>query len=174
MPWRRIFLYGDPSVGLNGGILTGELDLGENSGLVLDTVLSADGKYSGFVENGIAGAALVFGNLCYLQTADSRWELCDANSPVAGAGDSRGKLGICVLAAAGDGSPTKMLLYGKVNAASLFPTLSIGNQVYVSETAGAITSTQPATADVVIRVIGFGNTGDELFFNPSDDYITHT
>lgn len=146
----------------------------ENGGFTLDAALSADGKYSGIVETGTAGATLAFGDLCYLQTSDSRWELCDANAAAAAAGDSRNKLGICVLAAAGDGSATKMLLWGKVRADTAFPTMTIGAPVYVSETAGDITSTQPTTADVVIRVIGQANTADELFFNPSPDYITHT
>lgn len=150
-------------------LYAGNIELGENKGLVLDAALSADGKYCGIIERGTAGAALVFGNLCYFQTADSRWEKVDANL-------SAGyplKLGMCVLAAAADGNATKMLLYGKINAASLFPTLTKGAPVYMSETAGAIVVAQPTTANVCIRVIGYGNTADELFFYPSPDYITH-
>lgn len=153
----------------SGGILTGEVDLGENAGLVLDAALSADGKYSGITEAGTAGATLVFGDLCYFQAADSRWEKVDANLS---AGYNK-KLGICVLAAANDGSATKMLLFGKIRADAAFPTLTIGSPVYMSETDGAIVVAQPTTPDVCIRVIGYGNTGDELFFNPSSDYITH-
>lgn len=153
-----------------GFTLTGEIDLGENAGLILDSALSADGKYSGIVEAGTAGAALSFGQLCYLNNDDSRWELVDAN--VSDGYDK--KLGICVLAAGADGNATKMLLWGKVRADSAFPTLTVGAPVYMSETAGAIVVTQPSTADVAIRKIGFGNTGDELFFCPSNDIIVHT
>lgn len=159
---------------LSGGTLTGEVNLGENAGLILDSALSADGKYSGIVESGIAGAALSFGNLCYLDPTDSRWEKCDANAAAAADGDSRGLLGVCVLAAASDGDATKMLLWGKVRADTAFPAMTINAPLYVSETAGEIVVTQPTTADVVIRVIGVGKTADELFFNPSPDYITHT
>ncbi len=139
-------------------------------GLTLDDTLT-DGRYAEIAgSNGIAGAALSFGQLCYLQTADSRWELADANvSACFGA-----KLGICVLAAAGDGSATRMLYLGNVNAASLFPSMTVGMAVYMSETPGAITSTQPTTADACIRVIGFANSADELYFCPSPDYITHS
>lgn len=153
-----------------GFTLTGEIDLGENAGLVLDAALSADGKYSGIVEAGTAGATLVFGDLCYLNNDDSRWELVDAN--LSDGYDK--KLGMCVLAAGADGNATKMLLFGKINAASNFPALTVGAPVYMAETAGDIVVAQPTTADVAIRIMGFGNTADELFFNPSPDYIVHT
>jgi hypothetical protein len=159
---------------LAGGTLTGEINLGENYGLVLDAALSADGKYSGIVRDGTAGAALAFGDLCYFDPTDSRWELADANIAPASDGDARGLLGICVLAAAGNGSATKMLLWGVVNAATAFPSLTINAPAYVSETAGDIVVAQPTTTDVAVRVVGFAITADELFFNPSPDYITHT
>lgn len=149
---------------------TGDKTLAENVGIVLDAALSADGKYSGIVEAGTAGAALAFGEICYLQTSDSRWELARGNA----ASTSANKLAICVLAAAADGDPTLMLLFGKVRADSKFPALTVGAPVYISAaTAGLITSTAPTgTTDFVVRKIGFGNTADELFFQPSNDYIT--
>jgi len=154
---------------LSGGTMTGELLQGENSAVRLDDVLSADGKYCGIVEAGVAGTTLVFGDLCYFQAADSRWEKADANLS---AGYDK-KLGMCVQAAANDGSATKMLLIGKIRADSKFPTLTIGSAVYMAETAGDVVVAQPTTADVCIRVVGFGNAAKELYFNPSNDYITH-
>jgi hypothetical protein len=149
--------------------LGAEITLGENFGLTLDAALSADGKYSGICESGTAGAALAFGQLVYLNGDDSRWELVDAN--LSDGYDK--KIGICVLAANADGDATKILLYGKVRADSQFPALTIGAPVYMSETPGDIVTTAPTTADVAIRVLGHGNTADELFFNPSPDYIVH-
>jgi len=149
--------------------LGGDATLSENVSVVLDAALSVDGKYCGITEDGTAGAALAFGDLVYLAVADSRWELTDANA----AATSVGKIGICVLAAVGDGSATKVLLYGKVRADAKFPVLTIGAPVYMSETAGAVVVTQPITADAIIRIVGFANTADELHFNPSNDYITH-
>jgi hypothetical protein len=153
----------------SGGTLTSELDLGENAGLVLDAALSVDGKYCGITEAGVGGATLAFGQLCYFQASDSRWELVDAN---VSAGYDK-KLGICVLAAANDGSATKMLLIGKIRADAQFPTLVKGSAVYMGETAGEIVTDQPSTSDVAIRIIGFGNTIDELWFNPENSYMVH-
>ena len=145
----------------------------ENAALLYDPVLSADGTYNGIVRGGTAGAALAFGDLCCLDPTDSRWELADANSASGADGDSRGILGICVLAAAGDGSATTMLLQGIVRADTAFPAMTVNAPMYVSETAGDITGTQPTTTDVVIRIVGQAITADELYFNPSPDYITH-
>lgn len=126
----------------------------------------ADGEYSGIAEAGTAGTTLSFGDLVYFSVTDSRWELadCDAESTAGPV-----KLGICVLAAAADGSATTVLLYGKVRADSAFPTFTIGAPVYISATAGDVVVAQPASTRVT-RVIGYGNTADELFFCPSNEY----
>lgn len=157
-----------------GGTLTGSIILGENTSIQHDPALSADGKYTGETITGTAGTTLAFGDLIYIDPTDSRWELADANAAAAADGDSRGVLGICVLAAAADGDPTTILLRGFVRADTAFPTFTVNNPVYISETAGDVTGTQPTTTDAVIRIIGSGFTGDVLYFNPENDWITHT
>lgn len=159
--------------------LGGDLDtngkhiiLAENSSLQLDPALSATSKYTGLTRTGTAGASLAFGDLVYLDPTDSKWELADANIAAGSDGDPRGILGICVLAA-NENAATTILLWGTVRA-SVFPTLTVNAPAYVSETAGDVVVTQPTTGDVVIRVVGFGLTADELFFCPSPNYITHT
>lgn len=152
---------------LSGGTLTGNVTLGENTSIDLDPAGSADGKYSGICITGTAGTTLAFGDLVYLAVADSRWELADADA-AATAGTPL--LGMCVLAAAGDGSATKILLMGNIRADSKFPTLTVGAPAYVGETAGAIQTAIPTGADNVIRVVGRALTADELYFNPSQDH----
>lgn len=148
--------------------LTGNWSVGEN-GLVLDPALSADGKYSGTVEAGTAGTALAFGDIVYLAVADSRWELAKADV----ATTSTMKLGICVQVAAGDGSATTILLWGKVRADAVFPALTVGAPVYISAaTAGDIVTAAPAgTTGFVVRIIGYANTADELFFDPDKSWV---
>ena len=143
----------------------------ENKGFYLDSALSADGKWSGTVVDGTAGAALAFGKVCYLAAADSRWELADA-SAASTAGDVL--LGICVLAAAGDASATKMLLVGTIRADTAFPALTISAPVHLSETAGDVAVAAPTTTDSVTRRLGFAITADSMYFNPSPDFYTHT
>jgi hypothetical protein len=138
--------------------------MAENDPLLLDAAISGDGYYSGICEVGTAGTVLVFGNLVYLAVADSKWELADANTLAL----ANAKLGICVLAAA-ENAATTILLWGKVNAASLYPALTIGAKVYVGETAGNIQVAAPTGDTDVIRCIGYANTADELFFCPAPD-----
>ena len=163
---------------LTGGTLTtptlsGAATLAENASVALDPAGSADGKYSGITVTGTAGATLAFGDIVVLDVTDSRWELADANSAAAADGDSRAVVGVCVLAAASDGTATTILLHGVIRADAAFPALTVGAPVYISETAGDAVVTQPTTADVVIRVIGHALTADEMYFHPDNSWITH-
>lgn len=156
---------------LTAPTLGGTMQMLEQASLHLDAALSADGTYCGITEAGTAGSALAFGDLVYLQASDSRWELTDADAD-ATAGPL--KLGMCVLAAAADGDPTVILLIGKIRADANFPTLTIGAPVYVSTTTGDVQVAQPSGTDDVIRIVGYGNTADELYFNPASVWTTHT
>lgn len=150
--------------------LGGDVQFSENVNVLLDSALSADGKWCGISEAGTLGATVAFGELVYLLAADSQWYLTDADADAtAGAV----KIGMCVVAGVDNGATT-ILLWGKIRADSLFPALTIGAPVYISTTAGAIQTAQPSGVDDVIRIVGYGNTADELFFRPSNDYITHT
>ena len=157
---------------LPGRLSTEDVTLTENTGIVYNPSLSADGKYMGLVISGVAGDVLAFGDIIHLSAIDSRWELADANSASGAVGDCRGIIGICVLAAAGNGSATKILLNGIVRADAKFPALVLNGPVFISETAGVVTNTAPSTTDAIIRVLGFGLTADEMYFNPSSDWLT--
>lgn len=153
-----------------GGTMTGGLTL--EGGLIAWISGSlADGYYSGLGEKGTAGATLIVGDLCYFSTADSRWELADASTEAT----CKQKLGVCVLAAAGDGSTTALLRWGNVRADAAFPTLDIGYPVFVSITAGDITSTgSPSATGEIMRRVGTANTANELALEISNDYYTVT
>jgi hypothetical protein len=159
--------------------MTTQIDMGENAGFKLDAALSADGKWSGIAEDGTVGAStLAFGDLCYFNVSTSKWDLAKADVAATSGGV---KLGMCLVAGAANAS-TQMLLWGKINAAAKFPTLTIGAVCYISAaTAGLIvagasnaTTGQPSATDNVIRIIGWANTADELMFSPDQTYITHT
>ncbi len=160
---------GNITVAPNGtGLLSvtgGGIQLTENAPIRYDAASSADGTYSGTTRAGTAGATLAFGDLVYLASADSRWELADADA----ATTSDRFLGMCVLAAASDGDPTTILLTGFIRADAAFPAMTIGSAMYVGETAGDIQVAIPTGADNVIRRVGYAWTADELYFNPSMD-----
>lgn len=154
----------EPAIG------TSDFTFTENQSFTLVTNLSADGKFSGITEAGTAGTTLAFGDIIYLAAADSRWELADS-SAASTSGDV--KVGICVLAAAADGSATEILTYGTIRADANFPALTISAPVHISETAGDVVVAAPTTTDSVTRRLGFAITADSMFFNPSNDYYTH-
>lgn len=155
------------------GSYSGTQLLQENASVGLDPAGSADGKYSGITVTGTAGYTQAFGDLVYLDPTDSRWEACDANSASGADGDSRGMIGMVVVAGT-DGNACTILLVGIIRADAKFPTFTINNPIYVSETAGAVTQTQPTTTDVVIRIVGAAMTADEMYFNPDFTWTTHT
>ena len=159
---------------LTANTFTADQTLAENAAIVLDAVLSADGKYTGIVQAGVAAAALTFGQLCYKVTASGRWNLASGAAAGVNTVVAAGQLGMCVLAAAGDGSVTTMLLYGNCRSDALFDTFTVGAALYMSAaTAGKIVSTAPTgTTDFTVRKVGFAEDANTVFFNPSDDYIT--
>ncbi len=157
---------------LTGGTMTGNITLGENASIALDPAGSADGKYTGITVTGTAGATVAFGDLITLDKDDSRWELVDISVAAAATGDARGIMGMAV-SAGNDGDTITILLHGIIRADANFPALTIGAAVYAS-TSGDIVVTQPSTTDYVIRLVGYALTADEIYFNPENDWITHT
>jgi len=155
---------------LAGGTMSGDIQLGETD-IKLDAVLSGDEKWSGITMAGTAGATLAVGDICFLQTADSKWELVDGILDGTDLGFKL-QLGICTLAASAEGA-TEMLVYGKVRSAA-FPAFTVGAPVYLDDTAGDLVCTQPSTTNFAIRKVGYALSSTDLFFSPSPDYIVHT
>jgi hypothetical protein len=50
---------------------------------------------------------------------------------------------------------------------------TVGGILYASGTAGALTHTQPAGVDGVVRVVGYAVTSHIIWFEPESGYITH-
>ena len=162
---------GDLKLPLAGGTMSGNITLGENTGLALDPAGSADGKWTGITVTGTAGYSQAFGDLVTLDKDDSRWEAVDISVAAAATGDARGILGM-VVSTGTDGTACTILLNGIIRADANFPALTIGAAVYASTT-GDIVVTQPVTTDYVIRQVGFALTADEIAFQPTATWTTH-
>lgn len=151
-----------PAAFTTGGTIT----LAENTSIALDPAGSADGKYTGITVTATAGYTQAFGDLVYLSSVDSRWELADADA-LATAGNVA--LGMVVVAGT-DGASCTLLMMGRIRADAKFPAMTVGATQYVGETAGAIQGTIPTGADNIIRTVGYAITADELYFAPSSDW----
>ena len=160
------------SSSITSATVTNALTLAENASIALDPAGSADGKYSGITVTGTGGAVIAFGDVVTLDKDDSRWELVDISVAAAATGDARGVIGIAVTSSS-DGGALTVLLHGIIRADANFPALTIGAAVYASTT-GDVVVAQPTTTDHVIRIVGSALTADEIYFNPENDWITHT
>jgi hypothetical protein len=104
------------------------------------------------------------GNLYYLNGSGA-WTAADADAE----STSTGMLAIALGATVGAG----MLVRGYVRNSSW--TQATGDILYVSQTAGGITSTAPSASGTVIRIVGYmiNATSDQIYFNPSNDWTTN-
>ena len=153
---------------------TGAIKLGsavtDKCDIQLNNAALNDETWSGTVVAATLGATIAVGDVVYLQTSDSRWELVDGILDGTDVGFKL-KLGIC-LVAGNDGSATKILLDGLV-ASAAFPAFTVGAPVYLDDTAGDLVVAQPSTTNFAIRVVGEAVSATVLHFHPSNDYIVH-
>lgn len=134
----------------------------------------SDENYSGIIISGLAKGALAIGDVITLtDTSNTRWELADANVITAAAGDARGLLGINLTTAVNAGDAIKILLNGTIASAAFPDFTTLNAPLYLSETPGDMTLTAPTTANSVTRILGFSITSTVMYFNPSNNYITH-
>ena len=161
----------DVVLGVDG--TASNLILAEKASIQMDPAGGADGDYSGVTFTGTGGVTAAFGDVLYLDSADSEWKLADAD-----AASTSGSVAVAMaVSSTTDGNPVTLMTYGIVRADAAFPTLTVGAPVYISTTGtttNTVTVTAPSGADDVIRVVGFGLTANEMLVQISPDHITHT
>lgn len=139
--------------------------LPENVAIILDPALSAHATYSGIIEVGTSGETTAFGDLMYFKAADSLWWHTDANAEAT----AFGKLGIALTA--GAAGTCTILLWGKVRSANADYVFTVGAPVFVSTTAGDVQVAAPIATGDIVRIVGYGNTADELYFFPDNTFV---
>jgi hypothetical protein len=65
-----------------------------------------------------------------------------------------------------DGMITRGFVYLGTDAGG-----SVGDVVYLSETANLATTTAPTTSGAIVRVLGYKVATNVIWFNPSNDWI---
>ena len=109
--------------------------------------------------------SITAGDLYYLGSAS--WAQADADS----AATASGLLAIAISTASNNG----MLVSGVVKVAnnSGFSSASEGDVLYVSTTAGDVTSTAPTATGDIVRIVGYvlDPTNGIIYFDPSKDWI---
>lgn len=142
--------------------VNGQLEVTE--GITVNKTADTDFSYNGDVMYFGSGSTTQ-GELCYLNSSGG-WTAADA--------DATGTAGGVMLAIALGTDPDAdgMLLRGTFTLDHDPGT--IGDELYVSTTAGDITSTAPSGTGDIVRVVGYclDSTNGQIYFNPSNDFIT--
>jgi len=114
------------------------------------------------------GSGTVVTGKIYHYKSDGSWELSDPNS----AATSDGLLGVAL--DDGTASSVGMLLRGMVTIIDIGGTEAVGDVLYLSaDTTGTAVNAAPSGSGDIVRVIGYClSTDDQIWFNPSPDYIT--
>ena len=141
--------------------VNGQLEVTE--GITVNKTADTNFSYNGDVMYFGSGSTTQ-GELCYLNSSGG-WTAADA--------DATGTAGGVMLAIALGTDPDAdgMLLRGMFTLDHDPGT--IGDELYVSTTAGDITSTAPSGTGDVVRVVGYclDSTNGQIWFNPSNDFI---
>src|SRR3990167_4543912 len=123
----------------------------------VDSTVSGTTVSAGIIVNATAGATVADGNLIYLDKADGEWKLCDADTA---ATVENVQLGIAQGAGTDGVAITNgVMILGQDDAQS---SMTAGQTMYASNTAGAIANT-PGTVN---KVVGIARSGSVLYFNP--------
>ena len=113
----------------------------------------------------LAGYTTTLMDLVYLHT-NGRWEEAASGAT----GTSINLLGIA-LEVKDDGEAMNVALPGSFVRDDSW-SFSVGVPLYVSGTAGAITTTKPTGSSDVVRTVGYSLSATMIFFDPSPDYVT--
>jgi len=113
-----------------------------------------------------AAVTLAFGEICYLNSS-GKWALADASAVATARALAMAAEAITV-DTAGD-----FLLLGFARDDTAW-AWTVGGEIYLSETAGALTQTAPTTTDSVTQVMGIAIHADRMYFKPSSDIVVHT
>jgi len=124
--------------------------LGDAGSLILPITLATDATAVGEKITATAGENLVFGDNCYLKS-DGKWWKTDADAAATMPGTA---LAIATISANATGL---FLKWGYARKDSLWTSMTVGADIYASQTGGALTQTAPTpttTATVILQRLG--------------------
>lgn len=141
--------------------------LPEDTGIILDSAISADGKYSPvYMFAGTAGTNLAFGQVVYFASADSKWELTDADAEAT----TKPRIAIVVVAGNEDASVT-LMGEGYIREDDWNWTTPGAPLFIDATTAGDLTETAPAGSGDCVRIAGYVVDANTIFFKPDNTWV---
>ena len=100
----------------------------------------------------------------YMYRSTGYWELADASAATTG----NGLLAINTVAG------KQGLMTKGISMEGTWSGLTVGAPLFLSEVAGALTTTRPTTTNAIVRVVGYciDATNRIIYFNPDSTYVT--
>ena len=134
------------------------INLGEAGKIDFGDEAPADNAATGIVFSFIAGTTLAIGDVVYMHT-DGEVAKADADAVT-----SMPAIGICV-GSGTDGNAVDVLVQGIMHDTSAFDTFTVGADIFVSTTAGAVTATAPSGSGDTVQKVGVALHADMVYFN---------
>ena len=134
------------------------INLGEAGKIDFGDEEPADDAATGIVFSFIAGATLAIGDVVYMGTGGKVLK-ADANQVT-----TMPAIGICV-SAGSDTNAVDVLVQGIMHDTSAFDTFTVGADIFVSGTTGAVTATAPSGSGDTVQKIGVALHADMIYFN---------
>lgn len=136
----------------------------ENTLILLDQTIGTDGNYSGLGFKATAGAALSFGEVCYLASADSKWEKAQGDAEAT----TKPMTAVVCVAASEDATAT-FLLFGWIRNDSW--NWTPGGALFIDpDTAGALTQTNLTTGEFQ-KCVGWAWDANTAVIVPNPDWV---
>jgi len=146
-----------------------KLEVDEDEGVIAksikvdDGALTAAGQYGKGAEIWYQGTSTPTAGSVYYLDSSGNW----ANTDASAVATAKGMLSV---SAGADSDVDGMVIKGFVYVGT-DPGGSVGDVVYLSETANQLTTTAPTTASAVVRVCGYKVGTNIVYFDPSKDWI---
>lgn len=145
----------------------GELPINSVAGIKLMNEPSADSTASGLIMTAIVDTNAEGIGAPLFMAADGHLDTADADSATTSP---------CVALALETGTGSKkILVHGVLRNDGWNWTTGPGSSslIYISNTTGTLTQTQPSGTDDVIQPVGWALSDDCIYFSPSMIYLTH-
>ena len=136
------------------------INLGEAGKVNFADVAPDDGEATGVVLSFIADVSLAIGDLVYIVADGSDGKVGKADSSAAG---TMPAIGVAVTAVSADAA-VEVLVQGLLRRDSAYG-FTIGQDLFVSETAAAVTATAPTTSGATVQKVGVALHADIAYYN---------
>jgi len=132
--------------------------------LELEDDLIASVSWDGITFTAIAGEILAVGDVCYLKS-DGKWWLADADAETTA--NTMLAMALSIAAA----NETILFMAKGFVRYDTWNWSAIGKLLYVHTTGGSPTETRPSGSGDIVRIVGYVQDANTLYFSPDNTFV---